>query len=349
MPLAIYPHPEEKVFSGATLVEEDHVIAMYHGTMVGNMVAVSSDPLLLNWEKVSGRPVVPIANPNGSPLPYQVFDPAIWNKGGVYYSLYGGQLPAPGGKYVRANYLLRSKDLENWTYLHPFVEDDRYSLVGDDGACPYFWPIGDKHILLPYSHMSGGKFLLGDYDKARDKFVATGGGDFNFGASRPGGVHAPSATPDGTGGVIVIFNMNDAMPAEGWNQIMTLPRRLTLAPEGDVDEVRVEPAGDIESLRREKQSVGATTLPANQEIILENIRGNAIEIAATTDSGRASTVELNVLRSANAEEVTRILFYRRSGYRRNRASPTQLVSNHSLNPELRSANDLSGSERGLHY
>ena len=46
LPYAIYPNPEEKCYSGATLVEEDRVIAMYHGTQVGNMVAVSRDPLL---------------------------------------------------------------------------------------------------------------------------------------------------------------------------------------------------------------------------------------------------------------------------------------------------------------
>ncbi len=44
------------------------------------MEAASSDPLLLNWEKLTGRPVVPVANPDGSPLPIQMFDPAIWNK-----------------------------------------------------------------------------------------------------------------------------------------------------------------------------------------------------------------------------------------------------------------------------
>ena len=54
LPYAIYPNPERCCFSGSTYVEEDRVIAMYHGTVVGNMVAVSSDPLLLNWEKVSG-------------------------------------------------------------------------------------------------------------------------------------------------------------------------------------------------------------------------------------------------------------------------------------------------------
>ena len=78
--------------------------------------------------------------------------------------------------------MLRSPDLANWTYLHPFVEDDLFTLVGDDGACPYFWPIGDRHILLFYSHMSGGQYLLGDYDKERDKFVVTAHDKCNFGA-----------------------------------------------------------------------------------------------------------------------------------------------------------------------
>ena len=136
------------------------------------MVAVSSDPLLLNWEKVTGEAVIPARNPDGSIPPYRVFDPCIWKKDGMYYSLSGGTLPhGPGGKRIRANFLLRSPDLANWEYLHPLSRMTCTTLVGDDGACPYFWPIGDRHILLFFSHMSGGQYLLGDYDKDRDKFV----------------------------------------------------------------------------------------------------------------------------------------------------------------------------------
>jgi beta-fructofuranosidase len=274
---------------------------------------VSSDPLLLNWEKVTGKPVIPIKSPDGSPLPYRVFDPCIWEKEGFYYSLSGGTLPhGPGGKRIRANFLLRSKDLAHWEYLHPFVEDDRFTLVGDDGACPYFWPIGDRHILLFFSHMSGGQYLLGDYAKERDKFLVTAHGTFNFGPSTPAGVHAPSATPDGKGGIIVIFNMNPGKPTQGWNQIMTLPRRLTLVAR---DELGIEPTGDIESLRYDHQHVEATTLPANREVVLEHVRGNAIEIAAEIDPGGAPMVELNVLRSPDRREFTRIAFYKERGYR----------------------------------
>ena len=318
LPYAIYPNPEERCYSGAALVEEDRVIAIYHGTKVGNMVAVSHDPLLLNWEKLTGAPVIPKASADGSPLPYRVFDPCIWKKEDHYYALSGSTLPhAASGKRTRANFLFRSPNLVDWEYLHPFVEDDRFTLIGDDGACPYFWPIGDRHILLFYSHMSGGQALLGDYDTERDKFVVTSHHDFNFGASEPGGVHAPSATPDGKGGVNVIFNINPAKPTEGWNQIMTLPRRLTLQGTDKIgrDTLLVEPAGDVELLRREHRQITDMTLPANQEIVLGSIRGSAIELMAEIETNNAPLVELNVLRSPGKEEFTRIAFYRERGFR----------------------------------
>jgi beta-fructofuranosidase len=318
LPYAIYPNPERCCFSGATYAEDDRVIAMYHGTEAGNMIAISEDPLLLNWKKLTGQPVIPIASPDGSPLPYRVFDPCIWKKDGDYYALSAGTLPhGPSGKRTRADFLFRSKDLVTWEYLHPFVEGDRFTLVGDDGACPYFWPIGnsrvgERHILLFFSHMSGGQALLGDYDTARDKLIVTSHADFNFGAFGPGGVHAPSATPDGQGGVITIFNMNPAKPTEDWNQIMTLPRRLTLL---DRDTLGVEPAGDITALRHKHQHAEDVRLPANEEIVLEDVQGNAMEIVAEIDVNDAPMVEMNVLRSPDREEFTRIAFFRERGYR----------------------------------
>ena len=318
LPYAIYPNPEYQCFSGATFVENDRVIAMYHGTRVGNMVAVSSDPLLLNWEKVTNGPVIPSKSETGFPLPYRVFDPCIWKKDSVYYSLSGGTLPGPGGKPFRANFLFRSLDLAKWEYLHEFTEGERLTLPGDDGACPYFWPIGNRYILPFFSHMSGGQYMLGDYDKLRDKFIVTSNGKFNFGAANPAGVHAPSAAPDGKGGVVIIFNMNPAKPTKSWNQIMTLPRLLTLESK---DEIGIQPAGDIESLRYQHQHIGNLDLPANKEIVLNNIKGNAMEIIAEIDPKDAPMVEINVLRSSKKEEFTRIAFYKERGFRGTAPNP----------------------------
>ncbi len=311
LPYAIYPGPERDCYSGTTLVEDDRVIAMYHGTQAGNMVAVSSDPLLLNWEKVANKAVIPIAAPDGPALPYNVFDPCIWRKDGVYYSLSAGKKPeGPVRMPVRANYLFRSRDLEHWEYMHPFIEGDLFTLVGDDGACPYFWPIGDRHILLFFSHMSGGQYLLGDYDTERDKFVVTHGAKFNFGAATPCGVHAPSATPDGEGGLIAIFNMNAGKPTRDWNQLMTLPRRLTV----DGDDLSIEPVEALKSLRQDERRLGPLELPANRDVVLEGVSGDTLELEAEIDLQDAPTVELSVLRSPRREELTRISFYKERGF-----------------------------------
>jgi beta-fructofuranosidase len=306
LPYAIYPGPERAVYSGSTFVEDNRVIAMYHGTEVGNMVATSEDPLLLNWKKVTGKAVIPIRSQTGFPLPYSVFDPSIWKKEGIYYSLSAGKAPkGPGGRQIPISSLFRSKDLANWEYLHEFVENDRFTLIGDDYACPYFWPIGERYIMPFFSHMSGGQYLLGDYDIKRDKFVVSHAGKFNFGSATPSGVHAPSSTSDGKGAVIIIFNMNPGKPTGEWNQIMTLPRRLTLIGR---DDLRQEPAGDIESLRYNREEVKGMLLPANKEVVLPNIKGNAMELNLEIDPKDASMLELNVLRSANKEEFTRIVF-----------------------------------------
>ncbi len=307
LPHAIYPNPEKACFSGATLVEEDHVVAMYHGLAHGNMVAVSSDPLLLNWEKITGRAVIP-CDPDA---PYHVFDPCIWKKGDSYYSLSGGRARNPqNGRLIREEFLFRSNDLKTWEYLHPFLEGDIFGLPGDDGACPYFWPLGDRYILLHFSHTSGGNYLIGDYDTDRDKFVVTNGGSFTFGAFLPGGVHAPTAAPDKCGDVVTIFNINSGR--KGYNKIMSLPRRLTLCGS---NELGIEPAGDIESLRRDYNYVEPMLIPANCETVLNGIQGNVMEIIAEIDTRDANNVELNILRSPDGEEYTRIVFFKDRGYR----------------------------------
>lgn len=105
--------------------------------------------------------------------------------------------------------------------------------------------------------------------------------------------------------------MNPGKPTGEWNQIMSLPRKLTLAGK---DELLQEPTGDIESLRYDKQSTGPMKLPANQEIVLKNIKGNAMEISAEINFKGAQVFELNVLRSAKKEEYTRIILYKGKGF-----------------------------------
>ena len=308
LPLALYPGIERCCYSGSALAEEDRVIAFYHGTQAGNMAAVASDPLLLNWEKIPGNPVIPQLEADANGRPYRVYDPCIWREDEGYFSLSGSFVDGPiFGTGRMAQHLFHSQDLRRWTYMGPFIEGDIFTAPGEDGAVPYFWPIGDKHILLFASHQRGSQYLLGDYEAGRHRFRPTAHGRFNFGAIDPGGVHAPTAMPDGAGGVYAIHNINAARPTPGWDHLMSLPRRLTLAADGNL---MIEPVGAVESLRTDPVHVAATVLPANGEVVLAGVEGNSLELALEIDPGQAQRVELCLLRAADASEYTSLQFLR---------------------------------------
>ena len=79
--------------------------------------------------------------------------------------------------------------------------------------------------------------------------------------------------------------------------------------------MNIEPAGDIESLRYDHRHVGRTVLPANREVVLDDVEGNAIELQIALDPKLASMFEVDVLRSANGEERTRICLFNKRGYK----------------------------------
>ena len=295
LPYAIYPGIEQACYSGGMLVEEDRVVAFYPGIGAGQMVAVSEDPLLLNWKK-------------RGPVNSGIGDSCIWKEGDTYYGLTGTKVDYRANAWWPQMHLWASKDLVTWEPRGEFIENTKTPLTAryDDGACPNFKPIGEKHILTFFSHTNGGQYFLGDYDKTSHKFRPYQHGRFNHGSVAPGGVHAPSVVADGKGGVINILNINHGKHSDDWDQIMSLPQRLTLGPE---KWLRIEPIAAVDALRGEHQHVGETVIPANREIVLEAIQGNTMELDVEIDPKTARWVQLNVLRSPGAEERTSITFY----------------------------------------
>jgi beta-fructofuranosidase len=282
LPYAIYPGIERMCFSGGVVVEEGQAVAYYPGISAGQMVAIAKDPLLLNWRKI---PECPVRSPIG--------DSCIWKEGETYFGLVG------------ADCLVSSKNLVNWTSHGAFLENNPFSL-GDAVACPGFVPVGNKHLLVSFSHTTGGQYLLGDYNRQTHKFRPYAQGKFNHGAVSPAGVHAPSAAADGKGGVINILNINDGESSKEWDQVMSLAQRLTVGPDALL---RIEPVDAVASLRADHRLVGETILPANKEVVLDAIKGNTMELAAEIDPRMSRWVQLNVLRSPNTEEQTSITFY----------------------------------------
>ena len=305
LPVAIYPTTERDCYSGQTVVEEDRVVAIYHGTRSGNAIATAGDPLLLNWQKHPNNPVIPMT-PDGEP--YRVFDPCIWREEDGYYALSGTYADGERGvDCVSTDHLFHSPDLAEWEYLGPLLKDPFFAEPGEDGAVPNFWPISDdRHMLLLFSHTRSGRYYVGDYHRKTHRLVPDYHGRMNYGPIGRGSLHAPSATIDDEGRFLAIFNMRGGRTSQN-RGIMTLPRHLWPAEDNSL---RIAPLREMESLRFDHVSAEAAAIPANGETALKGVQGKAMEVAATIEPGAAREVGLKVLRSPGGEEETATTLYR---------------------------------------
>ena len=316
LPPAIFPTTERDCFSGQTLVEDDRVVAIYHGTQSGNAIATASDPLLLNWDKHPNNPVIPGDNRSmtGADIApnqegYRVFDPCIWKEeDGFYYSVSGTfQGGERGADAVGVDHLFRSEDLGEWEYLGPLMEDAFFAEPGEDAAVPNFWPIGNgKHMLLLFSHKRAGRYYIGEYDTEAHRFKPETHGRMNYGPWVVGSLHAPSATIDDSGRYLGIFNMHTGKDSADTDEMMTLPRRYWLDSD---DSLLMSPVDEVESLRFDHHSVEPFYIAPNSEIPLDGIGGQSIEIRATIAPEEAREVGLYVLGAPNGAERTRISLY----------------------------------------
>lgn len=314
LPVAIEPTIEERVFSGQTLAEDNRVIAMWHGLGIGNMVATSTDPLLLDWDPNPNNPVIPSDEKQGD---YRVFDPCIW-KGddGYYYSLTGSYKDGIQRKdCIGEVHAFKSRDLSTWKWLGPMFTDTVLAEPGEDMAVPNFWPIGrGKHLLLLFSHKRAGRGYVGTFDSKTIRFDA----DYHFRANhgtivdetvrlKPvnSSVHAPSATIDDKGRYIAVFNMCENKEQEGWSGIMSLPRVYSLAEDNSI---RVDPVEEMKKLCFDHKRVNSVTIKMNKDMKLKEIAGRAMEISAVIRPGKAKEVGFKVLQSADNSEYTVIRF-----------------------------------------
>ena len=243
---------------------------------------------------------------------YRVFDPCIWVEDDGYYCVSGTFMDGDFGGMrtvdaLGVDHLFHSKDLGEWTYLGPLVSDDQLAEPGEDMAVPNFWPISDeKHMLLLFSHKRAGRYYIGTYDRQTHRFTPETHGRMNYGPIRIGSLHAPSGTIDDSGRYLGIFNVKEGRERRGWNDIMSLPRHYWLAED---DTLRMAPVPELDSLRFDEQQCGPLEIPANDELLLEPVSGQAIEIEAVIEPGEAREVGLTVLRSPDGAEQTRISFY----------------------------------------
>lgn len=288
------------IYSGGAVANAPRPTLIYHVPGQGTCIATSEDDDLVHWTPLPQNPVIPIP---AEPREYTVFDPCAWYEDGVYYALIGNRNTRPGHEGDCTS-LFRSADMVAWEYLGPFYRSERrWTTVSDDCACPDFFPLGPRHMLLMHDHwpFNHCHYYLGRHEDQR--FYPEAYGKMSW----PGGQLAgPETLADEQGRRLFFGWIYEARPWEehGWASVMSLPRVLALGADGTL---RIAPAPELEALRSDFRERRDLTLPADQEVELAEIRGDSLELSVEIKLGTATEVGVAVRCSPGGEEQTPIV------------------------------------------
>jgi beta-fructofuranosidase len=305
LPIALAPTPggpdADGCWSGCIVNDGGVPTMLYTGLRSGAQrpCLATSDDGLLTWHKHAGNPV--IAEPPADVDAVDFRDHCVWREGDLWYQVIGGKIEGVGG----AALLYRSRDLSEWEYLHPLCVGDQAE-TGTVWECPDFFALGDKHVLL-ISPIPLRKtlYLVGTY--ADQCFTPEHAGVLDAG----GHYYAPQSMRDAQGRRLIwgwVWEGRDepAQLAAGWAGVMSLPRVLSLLPGGQVG---TAPAPELEALRERHWSWSDLRLSSSTHP-LADVQSDALEIRAELVPGDAAAFGLDVRRSADGSERTRIVYDR---------------------------------------
>ncbi len=289
------------IYSGDAIENAPIPTMIYHVPNQGTCIATSEDGDLIHWTPSPANPVIPIPN---EPQEYRVFDPCAWYENGTYYALIGNKNSRPGYE-GDATSLFRSDDCIHWEYRGPFYTSSRrWTDEVEDCACPDFFPLDDKYMLLMHGHRPYGMahYYLGHYEN--EQFYPETHGRMNW---QGGQLSGPETLLDDKGRRIFFGWIREARPWEkhGWASVMTLPRILSLGEDGNL---RIEAAPELEKLRIKHYHQETMHLKADMEFNIAEARGDCLELKVEIEPKGATEFGLKVRRSPDGEEETVIVY-----------------------------------------
>jgi arylsulfatase A len=305
------------IYSGGAIKNAPRPTLIYHVPGQGTCISVAEDDDLIRWKALPQNPVIPMHKEGDE---YIVFDPCGWYEDSTYYALIGNKNRRPGYEGDCSS-LFTSTDLVHWEYKGPFYQSKReWTDEVEDAACPDFYPLGNKHMLLMHGHRPYGQchYYLGDYKNER--FYPLQHGRMNW----PGGkIMAPEALLDDKGrsiffgwidesrtgvesfwgyGKAIVPGLNDRY---GWASVMSLPRIMSLNPDGTLG---IRPAPELKALRLNPRRQEDIKLPVDREVTLEGISGECLELYVEFDPQNATEIGIKVRCSPENAEETLISF-----------------------------------------
>jgi len=278
LPIALAPTPgfadADGCFTGTAAVLSGQVAILYTGVKAASRagatikdsnppyretqcLALALDDDLTSWRKLPA-PVLDAPPPGLQVNGFR--DPSPWKQGDWWYMTIASGIANQGGAVL----LYRSRDMQSWQYMHPLAQRSADSAPSIGPAdpwqvweCPEFFALDGRHVLI-YSTAGKTCWQSGTLDEKQMTFHAEKTGFVDYGS-----FYAAKTQLDANGNRILWGWIQESRPeaeyrAAGWAGMMSLPRRLSLSQDGQL-EFRFAP--ELEKLRGDK-------LPVNSDEIL---------------------------------------------------------------------------------
>lgn len=299
LPLALTPTQggadQDGCFSGCAVDNNGIPTLIYTGVRPESQCIATSTHNLLKWEKYAGNPV--IAAPPKDLKVTGFRDPCVWRESDTWYMLIGSDIQDVGGTAL----LYKSPDLIHWEYMHPLLIGDKNQTdpiwTGTMWECPDFFPLGDKHVLIvsvlnteqPRDKALYAVYFVGTYFD--HKFTPEIMRRLDFGDTL---FYAPRTLLDDKGrrimwGWIKEGRSDKAQRAAGWAGVMSLPRVLSMRPDGLLD---MNPVPELEILRGKHHRLADIVLTPTSSGILEDVQGDCFEIVVEFEWGNAGDADI---------------------------------------------------------
>lgn len=303
-PTALSPSagsPDKGIFSGNAFISKEGTPTLaYFGIDAGICLAQSKDDDLRFWTKLRENPVIPMPEKDDPGWGvYNVFDPHIWLEDDTYFAILGGNVK-PLDEYDTA-YLFKSNDLIKWQYVNPFyTPKPNWTDLVEDCACPDFFKLGDRYMLLCISHSHGTRYYLGS--KQDGIFIPEEHHRMNW----PGGsCFAPESLIDDQSRRIFWAWVPDQRRGDNIVKnelgVMTLPRVLSTDTKG---KLLINPPAEITRLRSNNRSMKSLVIPSQHNLVLDGIEGNCLELELKITVPKDGIFGLKVCMSPDSEEQT---------------------------------------------
>jgi beta-fructofuranosidase len=304
LPIAIAPSEdkgEEHCFSGcATVTKNGKVMLIY--TSIGKRLpeqwaAVPEDDGLLKWRKYAANPIL-TEKSHGSTKVHEWRDPFVFIYEGRHYLVTGGNLNAGQcGQAVVNVYRAENDDLTQWKYLGVLFQHPDANVKNIE--CPNFFKLGDKWVLI-VSQGQPVQYFIGNLDGRDMRFNLEKRGVMDY-----GNYYAPNCMEDDKGRRILWGWVNGFPAKRGWNGCLTLPRILTLAPDGRLDQ---QPAPELKSLRGQAHHQLTDVLLNDSSKLLEGVTGDALEILARLEPGDAKSCGIRIRDSRDSRREVAVSY-----------------------------------------